>query len=181
MYKQFATLLKSFGEILPKRTKIYQVLHHNRYILYSWVTFIKISIKSNNLLWYKSINIIYRSLQDVFGYKIIKLCIFSTNAKIYLFCKLNLNEINLKGPVKFKFYESTIATHSTIADSQHREFLTFLTSFSICCFSTTHIFLMIYVTLEAINCSIQAICKKTAPEVLRHMHLLLNKYTRASS
>ena len=80
--------------------------------------------------------------------------------------------MNLKGPVKFKFYKSTIATHSTIADSQHREFLT---SFSIYCFST------IYVTLAAINCSIQAICEKTVPEVLRHMHLLLNKYTRASS
>ena len=89
--------------------------------------------------------------------------------------------MNLKGPVKFKFYKSTIATHCTIADSQHREFLTFLTSSSICCFSTACIFLTIYVTLAAINCSIQAICEKTAPEVLRHMHLLLNKYTRASS
>ena len=72
---------------------------------YSWVTFINILIKSNNLLWYKSINIIYRSLQDIFGYKIIKLHIFSTNPKIYLFCNLNLNETNLKGPVKFKFYK----------------------------------------------------------------------------
>ena len=89
--------------------------------------------------------------------------------------------MNLKGPVKFKFYKSTIATHNTIPDSQHREFLTFLTSFSICCFSTAHIFLTIYVTLAAINCSIQAICEKTAPEVLKHMYLLLNKYTRASS
>ena len=148
---------------------------------YSWVTFIEISIKSNNILWYKSINIIYRSFQDIFGCKIVKLCIFSTNANIYLFCKLNLNKMNLKGPVKFKFYKSTIATHSTIANRQHREFLTFLTSFSICCFSTTHVFLTIYVTLAAINCSIQATCEKTVPEVLRHMHLLLNKYTRASS
>ena len=146
-----------------------------------WGVVIKISIKSNNLLWYKSINIIYRSFQDVFGCKIIKLCIFSTNAKIYLFCKLNLNKTNLKGPVNFKFYKSTIATHSTIVDSQDREFLTFLTSFSICCFSTAHVFLTIYVTLAPINCSIQAICEKTAPEVLRHMHLLLNKCTRASS
>ena len=73
-----------------------------------------------------------------------------------------------------------MATHSTIADSQHRGFLTFLTSFSICCFSTTRIFLTIYVTLAAVSCSIQAICEKTAPEVLRHAHLLLNKYTRAS-
>ena len=49
---------------------------------------------------------------------------------IYLFCKLNLNKTNLKGPVKFKFHKSTIATHSTIGDSQHREFLTFLTFLS---------------------------------------------------
>ena len=100
---------------------------------------------------------------------------------IYSFCKLSLNTMNLKGPVKFKFHKSTIATHSTIADSQHREFLTFLTSSSICCFSTAHIFLTIYVTLTAINCSIQAICEQTASEVLKHVHLLLKKYTRASS
>ena len=36
--------------------------------------------------------------------------------------------MNLKGPVKFKFHKSTIATHGTIADSQHQEFLTFLSS-----------------------------------------------------
>ena len=34
--------------------------------------------------------------------------------------------MNLKRPVKFRFHKSTIATHSTIADSQHREILTFL-------------------------------------------------------
>ena len=85
---------------------------------YSWVTFIKISIKDNSLLWYKSIHIIYRSFQDVLGYKIIKLHVF-INANIYLFCKLNLNTTNLKRPVKFKFHKSTIATHSTIAYSQH--------------------------------------------------------------
>ena len=89
--------------------------------------------------------------------------------------------MNLKGPVKFKFYKSTIATHSTIADSQHREFLTLLTSSSICCVSTACVFLTIHVTLIAINCSIQAICGERAPEVLRHMHLLLTKCTRASS
>ena len=79
--------------------------------------------------------------------------------------------MNLKGPVKFKFPKSTIA------DSQHREFLTFLTfltSSPICCFSTTHVFLTIHVILAAINCPIQAICGKTVPEVLRHTHLLLN-------
>ena len=35
--------------------------------------------------------------------------------------------MNLKRSVKFKFNKSTIATHSTIADRQHRVFLTFLT------------------------------------------------------
>ena len=36
----------------------------------------KSSRKRKNLLWYKSIHIIYRSFQDILGYKIIKLCIF---------------------------------------------------------------------------------------------------------
>ena len=128
--------------------------------------------------WVTLCNIMYKSFQDVFGYKIIKLHIILQMQNIYLFCKLNLNKTNLKGPVKFKFHKGTLATHSTIADSQHREFLTFLTSFSICCFSTAHVFPTIHVTLIAINCSIQATCEKTVPEVLRHTHLLLNKYTR---
>ena len=166
-----------FRQNLPKVIKFCVIIGT---FCYSWVTFIKILIKSNNLLWYKSIHIIYRSFQDVLGYKIIKLHIFSTNTKVYLFCKLNLNKTNLKGPVKFKFHKSTTVTHSTIADSQHREFLTFLTSFPICCFSTTHIFPTIYVTLAAINCPIQATCEKTVPDVLRHVHLLLDKNTRAS-
>ena len=92
--------------------------------------------------------------------------------------------MNLKRPVKFKFHTGTIPTHSTIIDCQHKEFLTFLTfltSSHICCFSTTHVFLTIHVILAAINCPIQAICEKTAPEVLRHVHLLLKQYTRASS
>ena len=151
---------KVIWQNFTKTYQSYQVFHHNRYILLELGNSIEISIKSNQLLWYKSINFTYRSFQDIFGYKIIKLRIFSTNAKIYLFCKLSLNKMNLKGPVKFKFHKSTIVTHSTIADSQHREFLTFLTSFSICCFSTAHIFLTIYVTLAAINCPIQATCKK---------------------
>ena len=173
--------MAKFCQNLPKS---YQVLCYNRYILLQLGKFIEISIKGNNLLWYKSIHIIYRSFQDILGYKIVKLLIFSTNAKVYLFCKLNLNKTNLKGLVKFKFHKSTIATHSTIADSQHREFLTlltFLTSSPICCLSTAHVFLTIHVTLIAINCSIQAICEKTVPDVLKHVHLLLNKYTRASS
>ena len=35
--------------------------------------------------------------------------------------------MNLKRPVNSNFIQSTIATHSTIADRQHREFLTFPT------------------------------------------------------
>ena len=152
MYKHlcytFQSHLVKFHQNPPKS---YQVLCHNRYFLLQLGNFIKILIKINNLLWYKSIHTIYKSFQDVLGYKIVKLHI-STNANIYLFCKLNLNTMNLKRPVKFKFHKSTIATHSTITDSQYREFLTFLTYCSICCFSTTHIFLTIYVTLAAINC-----------------------------
>ena len=128
MYKQFATLLKGhltkFHQILPKS---YQISQHNRCILLQLGNFIKILITGNNLLWYKSIHIIYRSFQDVFGVQNCKIMHFSANAKIYLFCKLNLYTMNLKRPVKFKFHKSTIATHNTIADSQHREIITFLT------------------------------------------------------
>ena len=45
----------------------------------------------------------------------------------YLFCKLNLNTMNLKKPVNSNFIQSIVFTHSTIADRQHRVFLTFLT------------------------------------------------------
>ena len=164
--------MAKFRQNLPKS---YQVSHHNRYILLQLGNFIEILIKSNNLLWYKSINITYRSFQDVCGYKIVKLHNFLQNAKIYLFCKLSLNQMNLKGPVKFKFHKSTIVAHSTIADSQHREFLTFLTSSPICCFSAACVFLTIHVTLIAINCSIQATCERTAPEVLRHVHVIVKQ------
>ena len=77
---------------------------------------------------------------------------FSPNANIYLFCKLNLNTMNLKRPVKFKFLKGTIATHSTIAYSQTPRISHISHLFSICCFSTTRVFLTIYVTLAAINC-----------------------------
>ena len=120
MYKHicytFQSHLVKFHQNLPKVIKFCDIIGT---FCCSWVTFIKISIKSNNLLWYKSIHTIYRSFQDVLGYKIIKLGIFSANANIYLFCKLNLNTMNLKRPVKFKFHKGTIATHSTIAYSQH--------------------------------------------------------------
>ena len=171
---------KSFGKILPKTTKSYQVSCHNRYFCYSRVTFIEILIKDNNLLWYKSIHIIYRSFQDVLGCKIIKLCIYYTNTNIYLFCKLNLNTTNLKGPVNFKFHKGTIATHSTIADSQHWEFLTFLTFLSSVVLALLMFFSQ-FMSLWQQLIAIQATCEKTALEVLRHVHLLLKQYIRASS
>ena len=119
----FQSHLVKFHQILPKVIKFIDVIGT---FCCSGVTFIKISIKNNNLLWYKSIHTISKSFQDVLGYKIIKLCIF-INANIYLFCKLNLNTVNLKRPVNSNFIQSTIATHSTIANRQHRKFLTLLT------------------------------------------------------
>ena len=113
-----------FCQILPKVIKFIDVIGT---FCCSWVTFIKISIKDNTLLWYKFIHTIHSSFQDIWVYKIIKLRHFSTNANIYLFCQLNLNTTNLKRPVNSNFIQSTIATHSTIANRQHRVFLTFLT------------------------------------------------------
>ena len=80
------------------------------------------------------------------------------------FVKLNL-KYKLEKTSKFKFNKGTIATHSTIADRQHRVFLTFLTfllsvvlalltlSHNTCHFSSNQLL-------------IQAICEKTALEVL---------------
>ena len=63
----------------------------------------------------------------MFRVKIIKLRhFFPTNANIYSFCKLNLNT-KLNRPENSNFIQGTIATHSTIADRQHRVILTFLT------------------------------------------------------
>ena len=88
------------------------------------------------------------------------------------FVNLNLNT-SLKGPVKFKFNKGTIATHSTIADRQHRVFLTFLTfllsvvlalltlSHNMCHFSSNKLL-------------IQAICEKTVLEVL-NTHICIVK------
>ena len=66
---------------------------------------------------------------------------------------------------KFKFNKGTIATHSTIADSQHRVFLTFLT------FLLSVVLALLTLSHNTCHCSsnqllIQAICEKTAPEVL---------------
>ena len=57
------------------------------------------------------------------------------------FVNLNLNT-SLKRPVNPNLHKGTIDTHSTIADRQHRVFLTFLTFLTIaviCCVSTAHI------------------------------------------
>ena len=66
---------------------------------------------------------------------------------IYLFCKSNIIKNKLEKTSKIQILKLQLATHSTIEKSQHREFLTFLTSFSIYCFNTAHVYLIIYVTL----------------------------------
>ena len=58
----------------------------------------------------------------MFGVQNRKIKAFSANANVYSFCKLNLNTANLKGPVNSNSIKGTIATHSTIADRQHRVF-----------------------------------------------------------
>ena len=88
--------------------------------------------------------------------------------------------MNLKRPVNSNSIQSTIATHSTIANRQHREFLTFL---------TFHLSVVLaLLTLPHNTCHfgsnqllIQAICEETVLEVLTHVHLLLKQYTKASS
>ena len=81
--------------------------------------------------------------------------------------------MNLKRPVNFKFHTGTIAIHSTIANRQHRVFLTFLLSVVLALLvlphNTCH--------LGSNQLLIQAICEKTALEVLTHVHLLLKQYT----
>ena len=64
---------------------------------------------------------------------------------------------------KFKFNKGTIATHSTIGDSQHRVILTFLLSVVLTLLTLSHN----TCHLAAINCSFRLSCeKKTALEVL---------------
>ena len=80
------------------------------------------------------------------------------------FCKIK-PKYELEKTSKFKFNKGTIATHSTIADSQHRVILTFLT-----------FLLSVVLTLLALSHNtchfssnkllIQAICEKTVLEVL---------------
>ena len=111
----------------------------------------------------------------MFGVQNHKIKAFPPNANIYSFCKLNLNT-NLKRPVNFKFHTGTIATHSTIANRQHRVFLTFLMFFLSV--------VLALLTLPHNTCHfgsnqllIQAICEKTALEVLTHAFVVLKQYT----
>ena len=70
-----------------------------------------------------------------------KIKAFPANANIYSFCTFK-PKYKLEKTSKFKVNKGTIDTHSTIANRQHRVFLTFLTFLTIaliCCFSTAHI------------------------------------------
>ena len=65
---------------------------------------------------------------------------------------------------KFKFNKGTIATHSTIANRQHRVFLTFLLSVVLALLALSHN----TCHFGSNQLLIQAFCEKTAPEVLTH-------------
>ena len=62
----------------------------------------------------------------MFGVQNCKIKAFPANANIYSFCKIK-PKYKLEKTSKFKFHKGTIATDSTIADRQHRVFLTFFT------------------------------------------------------
>ena len=62
---------------------------------------------------------------------------------------------------KFKFYKGTIDTHSTIADRQHRVFLTFLLSVVLALLTLSHN----TCHFGSNQLLIQAICEKTVLEV----------------
>ena len=74
---------------------------------------------------------------------------------------------------KFKFNKGTIATHSTIANRQHRVFLTFLLSVVLALLMLSHN----TCHFGSNQLLIQAICEKTALEVLTHAFVLLKQYT----
>ena len=104
-----------------------------------------------------------------------KIKAFSANANIYSFCKFK-PKYKLEKTSKFKFNKGTVATHSTIADRQHRVFLTFLTfllsvvlALLVLSHKTCH--------LGSSQLLIQAFCEKTVLEVLTHAFVLLKQYT----
>ena len=81
--------------------------------------------------------------------------------------------MNLKRPVNSNFIKGTIDTHSTIADRQHRVFLTFLLSVVLALLALPHN----TCHFGSNQLLIQAICEKTVLEVLTHVHVLLKQYT----
>ena len=81
--------------------------------------------------------------------------------------------MSLKRPVNSKFNKGTIATHSTIGDSQHRVILTFLLSFVLTLLALSHN----TCHLAAIICSFRLFCEKTVLEVLNTCVVLLKQYT----
>ena len=77
---------------------------------------------------------------------------------------------------KFKFNKGTIATHSTIANRQHRVFLTLLTFL----LSVVLAFLMLSHNMCHLGSNqllIQACCENTVLEVLTDVFVLLKQYT----
>ena len=74
---------------------------------------------------------------------------------------------------KFKFNKGTIATHSTIADRQHRVFLTFLLSVVLALLALSHNTCH-FGSNQLLS---QAFCEKTVLEVLTHVFVLLKQYT----
>ena len=77
------------------------------------------------------------------------------------FCKIK-PKYKLEKTSKFKFNKGTIATHSTIADRQHRVVLTFLLSVVLALLTLSHN----TCHFSSNQLLIQAICEKTALEVL---------------
>ena len=179
MYKQFAALFKSVGKISQNSPQVIKFIDVIGTICYSGVTFIEILIKDSSLLWYKSIHTIYRSFQDVWG-KNHKNCTFPANAKIYLFCKLNLNTMNLKRPVNSNSIQSIVSTHSTIANRQHRVFLTFLT-IHLSVVLALLMFVSQYMSLWQQSIAHSGYLWENSARSFTHAHSLLKQYTKASS
>ena len=88
------------------------------------------------------------------------------------FCKIK-PKYELEKTSKLKFNKGTIATHSTIADSQRRVILTFLLSVVLTLLALSHN----TCHFSSSKLLIQAICEKTALEVLNTRVVLLKQYT----
>ena len=95
---------------------------------------------------------------------------------LLIFVKLK-PKYELEKTSKFKFNKGTIATHSTIANSQHRVILTFLT------FLLSVVLTLLTLSHNMCHSSsnqllIQAICEKTVLEVLNTHVVLLKQCTK---